>query len=182
MDITYIPSVRGFVCLAVVLDWAIGGFCRGGRRSRWKRHSAAIHWSMRWRVMASRRYSIPVGARISLARLHRCARQQRYRYQHRRQRSMERQRVGRAVVAQGQTRGGVSACLRQRRPSAQFDRPLSRFYNGRSPPSSLDGGARTKPTSTRCLTPARPPLIGAEIAVQTTGTSSDPRTAGDLSV
>ena len=41
MDITYIPMARGFVYLAVVLDWFIVACCRGAYRSRWRRHSAS---------------------------------------------------------------------------------------------------------------------------------------------
>ena len=40
MDITYIPMVRGFVYLAVVLDWFSRGVARGGCRSPWRRRSA----------------------------------------------------------------------------------------------------------------------------------------------
>jgi putative transposase len=35
MDITYIPMARGFVYLAVVLDWSAVAYCRGAYRSRW---------------------------------------------------------------------------------------------------------------------------------------------------
>jgi hypothetical protein len=33
-DLTYIPMARGFVYLAIVLDWATARFWRGGYRSR----------------------------------------------------------------------------------------------------------------------------------------------------
>ena len=55
MDITYIPMARGFVYLAVVLDWATPEFCPGGCRSRWKRPSASRPWRMPWLVMVGRK-------------------------------------------------------------------------------------------------------------------------------
>ena len=39
MDITYVPMAKGFVYLAVVLDWFSGAFYRGAYRSRWRRRS-----------------------------------------------------------------------------------------------------------------------------------------------
>src|ERR1700758_2133229 len=68
MDITYIPMARGFVYLAVVLDWRPAGFCRGGWRSPRRVHSASRHWKMPWPVTASRRSSTPTKARSSPAR------------------------------------------------------------------------------------------------------------------
>src|SRR5213595_638351 len=59
--------------------------------------------------------------------LHQRARQQRHRDQHGWQRSMAGQRVRRAAVAQRQIRGGISAGLRKRWPSAGLDRPLPRL-------------------------------------------------------
>ena len=50
MDITYIPMAKGFVYLAVVLDWFRGASCRGACRSRWRRRSASRSWKRLWRA------------------------------------------------------------------------------------------------------------------------------------
>ena len=44
------------------------GFCLGGYRSRWKRHSASRHWRMLWLVTESRKFSTRIKARSSPAR------------------------------------------------------------------------------------------------------------------
>jgi len=41
MNITYIPMARGFVYLAVVLDWSAVACCHGAYRSPWRRRSAS---------------------------------------------------------------------------------------------------------------------------------------------
>ena len=68
MDITYIPMARGFVYLAVVLDWFNLACCRGGCRSPCKRRFASRHWRMPWPITASRTCSIPIRVRSSPAR------------------------------------------------------------------------------------------------------------------
>jgi len=67
MDITYIAMARGFVYLAVALDWFAASW-RGGCRLRWRRRSASRRWRTPWRATASRRYSTPTRARSSLAK------------------------------------------------------------------------------------------------------------------
>ena len=52
--------------------------CRGGCRSRWKRHSASRRRRMLWLVTASRRSPTRIRARSSRARLSRCAHEQRH--------------------------------------------------------------------------------------------------------
>ena len=128
MDITYIPMARGFVYLAVVLDWATrrvlswrlvdhdgggllcrdAGGCPGPSRQ-------AGHLQHR------------PGLAVHRTGVHRRSRLQWHRHQHGRQRRLARQRLCRAAVAQRQIRGGVSAGLRKRRRGAQLDRPISRF-------------------------------------------------------
>ena len=80
MDITYIPMARGFVYLAVVLDWATRRFCLGGCRSRWRRPSA----SRRRRMPCSSRQAGDLQHRPRLAVhrfiVHRSARQSRHRH------------------------------------------------------------------------------------------------------
>lgn len=49
MDITYIPMARGFVYLAVVLDWAARRVFSCGCRSGWRRHSTSRRWRILWR-------------------------------------------------------------------------------------------------------------------------------------
>ena len=68
MDITYIPMARGFVYLAVVLDWFSRRVLSWRVRSRWKRHSASRRWRMPWLVTASQRSSIRTRVRSSRAR------------------------------------------------------------------------------------------------------------------
>ena len=76
MDITYITMARGFVYLAVVLDW----FSR--RVLSW-RVSITMEAAFcvetledAWLVTASQTSSIQIRVRSSRSRLHRCARQE----------------------------------------------------------------------------------------------------------
>jgi transposase InsO family protein len=55
MDITYIPMERGFVYLAVVLDWFSRRMLSWGSRSPWRRHSASRRSRTLSFVTASRR-------------------------------------------------------------------------------------------------------------------------------
>src|SRR4051794_25474920 len=132
MDITYIPMERGFVYLAVVLDWATrrvlswrlsitmeAAFCVETLEDALARHGKP---EISARSEASSRQH---GSRFAVHRLglHRPARQQRNRHQHGRQGRMARQRVRRAAVAQRQIRGGISAGLPQRQRGSLFDWP-----------------------------------------------------------
>ena len=128
MDITYIPMARGFVYLAVVLDW----FSR--RVLSW-RLSITMEAAFCVETLedALARHGKPdifntdQGSQFTGAGLHRRARQQRHCDQHGRQGRLAGQRVRRAAVAQRQIRGGVSAGLRQRQRGPRFDRPLPRL-------------------------------------------------------
>ncbi len=132
MDITYIPMARGFVYLAVVLDWFsrrvlswravdhdAGGVLRGDAGGCFGSSRQAGHLQHR------------PGLAVHGLGLHRHARRQRHRDQHGRQRRLARQRVRRAAVAQRQIRGGVSAGLRQRQRGPRIDRPLLRLLQSR---------------------------------------------------
>ncbi len=68
MDITYIPMERGFVYLAVVLDWFSRRVLSWSDRSRWRRHSASKRLKVLWLVTASRKSSTPIRAASSPAR------------------------------------------------------------------------------------------------------------------
>ncbi len=141
MDITYIPMARGFVYLAVVLDWfsrrvsVVAAVDHDGSRIL-RRDAGGCVGASRQAGHLQHRSRLAVHRRG----LHRRARRQRHCDQHGRQGRMARQRVRRAAVAQRQIRGGVSAGLRQRRSEARasIGRYLD-FYNGRRPHSSLDG-------------------------------------------
>ena len=168
MDITYIPMARGFVYLAVVLDW----FSR--RVLSW-RLSITMEAAFcvetledALAVTASRTSSTPTRAAVHRHGLHRRARQQRHRDQHGRQGRLARQRVRRAAVAQRQIRGGVSA-----RPTTASARPALRSAATWTSTTAADRiralTARhpIKPTSPAAsplgsLTPADAPLIDAE--------------------
>ena len=67
MDITYIPMARGFVYLAVVLDWFSRRVLSWRDRSRWRRHSASRRWRTLSPAMASRRSSTRIRAASSPA-------------------------------------------------------------------------------------------------------------------
>jgi len=107
MDIAYIPMARGFVYLAVVLDW----FSR--RVLSW-RLSITMEAAFCVETLkdALARYGKPDIFNTELAvhrrGLHRRARRQRHYNQHGRQRRLARQRLRRAAVAQCQIRGGLS--------------------------------------------------------------------------
>ena len=132
MDITYIPMARGFVYLAVVLDW----FSR--RVLSWRvsiTMEAAFCVETLEDALGSSRQAGDLQHRPGLAvhrrGLHRRARQQRHRDQHGRQGRLAGQRLRRAAVAQRQIRGGVSASLRQRQRGPRFDRPIPRLLQPR---------------------------------------------------
>jgi putative transposase len=125
MDITYIPMARGFVYLAVVLDW----FSR--RVLSW-RLSITMEAAFCVETLedALARHGKPdifntdQGSQFTGSALHRRTRRQRHCDQHGRQGGLARQRLRRASVAQRQIRGGVSARLRQRQRGPRLDRPL----------------------------------------------------------
>jgi putative transposase len=114
MDITYIPMARGFVYLAVVLDWAT-------RRV------------LSWRLSITMEAALCVEtledalARHGKPEIFNTDQGSQFTHQHGRQRGLARQRVRRTAVAQRQIRGGLSASLPKRQRSAQFDRSLSRL-------------------------------------------------------
>ena len=131
MDITYIPMARGFVYLAVVLDWATrrvlswrlsitmeAAFCVETLEDALARHGKP-------EIFNTDQGSQFTGS--AFTGLHRRARQQRHCDQHGRQGRLAGQRVRRAAVAQRQIRRGVSASLRNRRRSPRIDRPISRL-------------------------------------------------------
>jgi len=136
MDITYIPMERGFVYLAVVLDW----FSR--RVLSWRvsitmeaafcvetlEDALACHGKpeISARSEASSRQHRP-GLPIYRGGVHRPARRQRHRHQHGRQRGLAGQRVRRTAVEKHQIRGGLPTSLRNRRRSTKFDWPVSRL-------------------------------------------------------
>ena len=65
------PTSRWRVASSIWLSCSTGSAaacCRGGCRSRWKRHSASRRWRMPWLVTASRTSSTPTRARSSRAR------------------------------------------------------------------------------------------------------------------
>jgi len=68
MDITYIPMARGFVYLAVVLDWATRRVLSWRLSITMEARCASRRWKMLWPDTASRRSSIPIKARSSPAR------------------------------------------------------------------------------------------------------------------
>src|SRR5262249_3348158 len=109
MDITYIPMTRGFVYLAVVLDW----FSR--RVLSW-RVSITMEAAFLRRDIAGgagearQAADLQHGSGLTVHRfgLHRRARQQRHHHQHGRQGRLAGQRLPRAALAQRQIRGGIS--------------------------------------------------------------------------
>ena len=128
MDITYIPMERGFVYLAVVLDWATrrvlswrlsitmeAAFCVETLEDALARHGkpeifntdqgSQFTGSAFTGVLASNGIAISMDGKGRLAR----------------------QCVRRAAVAQRQIRGGVSAGLPKRQRGAPLDRSISRF-------------------------------------------------------
>jgi putative transposase len=126
MDITYIPMARGFVYLAVVLDWATrrvlswrlsitmeAAFCVATLEDAMARHGKPEI------------FNTDQGSQFTGAVFTGVARRQRHRHQHGRPGRLAGQRVRRAAVAQRQIRGGLPAGLRQRQRSSRLDRPLS---------------------------------------------------------
>ena len=113
MDITYIPMARGFVYLAVVLDW----FSR--RVLSW-RLSITMDAAFCVETLedALARHGKPdifntdQGSQFTGAAFTGALAEQRHHDQHGRQGRLARQRVRRAAVAQRQIRGGLSARLR----------------------------------------------------------------------
>ena len=68
MDITYIAMARGFVYLAVALDWFSRRVLAWRLSITMEARSASRRWRTPWRATASRRYSTPTRARSSLAK------------------------------------------------------------------------------------------------------------------
>ena len=180
MDITYIPMARGFVYLAVVLDWA-------SRRVLSWRVSITMEAAFLRRdpagclIEARQAGNLQYGPGFAVHRngLHRRARRQRHCDQHGRQRGLAGQRVRRAAVAQRQVRGGVSdESVRQRRRCARIDRPISQLLQSQTTPFELLTKRRLiKPTSPRCPSAWQPNLGRGSTyrrgkSVQTTGTTS----------
>ena len=64
MDMT-IAMARGFVYLAVALDWFSRRVGVAAARLRWRRRSASRRWRTPWRATASRRYSTPTRAQFT---------------------------------------------------------------------------------------------------------------------
>lgn len=132
MDITYIPMARGFVYLAVVIDWFSRrvlawrlsitmevGFCLEAVEEALAKHGRPEIFNSRAAKLIGPRK--PVHQR----RVHRQAAGQRHRDQHGRQGIVAGQRFHRAAMALGQIRRGVSPSLRQRRRGARVDRTVS---------------------------------------------------------
>lgn len=136
MDITYIPMARGFVYLAVVLDWATR------RVLSWRLSitmEAAFCVATREDDGPSRQTGdLQRRPRLAVHRrgVHRRAHRQRHRHQYGRPGRLAGQRVRRAAVAQRQIRGGLSAGLRERQRSACLDRPIPRLLQW--PPSTFE--------------------------------------------
>ena len=128
MDITYIPMARGFVYLAVVLDW----FSR--RVLSW-RVSITMEAAFCIETLedALARFGKPdifntdQGSQFTGTAFTSVLIKKRHRHQHGRQGRLAGQCLRRAAVAQRQIRGGVSASLRQRQRGPGVDRPLPQF-------------------------------------------------------
>ena len=127
MDITYIPMARGFVYLAVVLDW----FSR--RVLSWRLSitmEAAFCVETLEDALACHEpeiFNTDQGSQFTGAAFTGGADQKRDRDQHGRQGRLARQHLRRAAAAKHQIRGGVSAGLRQRKRGLRFDRPIPHF-------------------------------------------------------
>ena len=125
MDITYIAMARGFVYLAVALDW----FSR--RVLAW-RLSITMEAAFCIETLedALARYGKPEifntdqGSQFTGQTFTGALAGNGVAISNGRQRRLARQRVCRAALAQRQIRGGVSARLRQRQRSACFHRPV----------------------------------------------------------
>ena len=127
MDITYIPMAKGFVYLAVVLDW----FSR--RVLAW-RLSITMEAAFCVEALeeALARYGKPEILAVHGHGVYRHAREERHQDQHGRQRRVAGQRVRRAALADNQVRGGLPARLRERQRGARRDRALSRSLQSSS--------------------------------------------------
>ena len=174
MDITYIPMERGFVYLAVVIDW----FSR--RVLSWRVSitlEAAFCVAAVEEAMGStdgRRSSTRTRARSSRRRLHGLLAANGIAI------SMDGQGAGGTIFSWNacgahQVRRGLFEGLRQRqRP--RDSRPVSRLLQRRRPHSSLDGTRRITHTSLRCLSAWQPNPGDSTYrrgkSVQTTGTTS----------
>ena len=137
MDITYIPMARGFVYLAVVLDW----FSR--RVLSWRvsiTMEAAFCVETLEEALARHGkpeiFNTDQGSQFTGAAFTGVLIKNGIADQHGRQGRLARQRLRRAAVAQRQIRGGVSASLRQRLRGPRIDRPLSRLLQ--RPPTTLE--------------------------------------------
>ena len=137
MDITYIPMARGFVYLAVVLDW----FSR--RVLSW-RVSITMEASFCVETLeeALAKHGKPEifntdqGSQFTGAAFTGVLIKNEHRHQHGRQGRLARQRLRRAAVAQRQIRGGLSASLRHGQRGPRVDRPLFRLLQ--RPPTALE--------------------------------------------
>ena len=139
MDITYIPMARGFVYLAVVLDWFSRRVLSWRLSITMEAASASRRWKTRWLVTANRTSSIPTRARSSPARPSRRDRH-----------------VGIAICMDGSGSWRDNVFVERLWRSVKYEEVYLRaydsvsdarasigryldFYNGRRPHSSLDG-------------------------------------------
>ena len=152
MDITYIPMARGFVYLAAVVDWFSRrvlawrlSITTGGRVLPRRGRGGA------GQVRPTRDLQYRPGQPVHQRRIHRPAVGERDRDQHGWPRCVARQRLCRAAVAVGQIRGGLSARLRQCRPSTCFARAVSGLLQLQTAAfAALPPERRIAPTSTTC--------------------------------
>jgi len=152
MDITYIPMTRGFVYLAVVLDWA------SRRVLSWRLSitmEAAFCVEAVEDAMAHHGkpeiFNTDQGSQFHRLGLHR----ERHCDQHGRQGRLAGQRLRRAAVAQRQVRRGLSRSLRQCVRGARLHRALPRLpQSPPAAPAALPRGG---------LTLADAPLIDAGV-------------------
>ena len=137
MDITYIPMAKGFVYLAVVLDWFSrrvlswrvsitmeASFCVEALEDALARHG-------RPEIVNTDQGSQFTGAAFTGVLI-----KNEHRDQHGWQGRLAGQRVRRAAVAEREVRGGLSARLRQRARRTRLDRAVSRSLQ--SPPPALE--------------------------------------------
>lgn len=127
MDITYIPMARGFVYIAVVLDWATSrvlswrlsitmeaAFCVETLEDALARHGkpGIFNTDQGSQFTGAAFTGLLAGHGIAISMDGKGA---------------SKQLVRRAAVAQRQIRGGLSESLRNGRRGATFDRPVSRL-------------------------------------------------------
>ena len=105
MDITYIPMARGFVYLAVVLDWFSRRVLAWRLSITMEASFASRRCRRRWPSTASRRFQHGPRLAVHGYGLHRCADRERHHHQHGRQGRMARQCLRRAAVFHGRQRG-----------------------------------------------------------------------------